>query len=133
MITLWALNSNGNEWFSMKDRIPCPWSYLDGKLERMNGYDRFVIDRDVYETLKAKAKGTEPVLVNLSNGEVVGATFYFWTYIMEDVQVVYSYSTKESIEYRKKYPMFRGLVVLDNDKESVKYAKEMQAEESWSI
>lgn len=128
MIVLWACKCGENEWFSMKGRTHCNGAYLDGKLEEMNGYDLFCLDENVYETLKDKQKGTESVLVNLSNGKVVSATFYFWTYVMENVTVVDGFGENASYEFRKEYPRFRGLVVLDDDRERVRHAKARQEE-----
>lgn len=117
---IWGLK-NGKPWFDTQGKVICN-AYLHAELQDTNGDDRFCIGKDDYEILKNKRKGTETVTVHLSNGNEKQATFYYWTHIQKDVTVF----DGESVTFCKEYPYFRGLVVLDNDTESIKYAKRKQ-------
>lgn len=132
-MTLWALEyetvyGDKKPWFDGDGLSSCQGAYLDGKLRAMNsdGFDMFCMTKQAISRLKEKRKGTETVSVKFPNGNVVEATFYFWTHIEKNMTVIKG----NSVEFFKEYPQLRGLVVLDSDTERVKYAKRLQRENS---
>ena len=134
-MTLWALEyetvyGNKKPWFDVDENglRSCQGAFLDGKLSEMNvdGFDMFCMTKSAISKLKEKRKGTETVSVKFRDGNIVEATFYFWTHIEKNVTVI----DGNSVKFVKEYPVFRGLVVLDSDTERVKHAQRLQRENS---